>query len=148
MGWQSPPAAGDVLDESVGGISGKVVSHRTTRPDLSSTTLRPLSLVDERVFLFSAHTNSNVSIQTSKLPSDGKNLPKAAFGKGNLYTVNVCGLCKMTICQVQRFFTVSLPAPSFVQVFDKRLCSGRCPRPAVLHHARKRKRDGNRGLLL
>jgi hypothetical protein len=37
----------------------------------------------------------------------GKKLPKAAFGKGNLYNVNVCGLCKMTICQFQRFFTGS-----------------------------------------
>jgi hypothetical protein len=41
-----------------------------------------------------------------------------------------------------------LPAACFVQVFDKRLSSGRFPRPAVLHHPRKRKRDGNRGLLL
>jgi hypothetical protein len=25
---------------------------------------------------------------------------------------NVCGLCKMTICHYERFFTVSPPAPS------------------------------------
>jgi hypothetical protein len=46
-----------------------------------------------------------VVLQTSfggsvKLFGVGKKLSKAAFGKGNLYTVNVCGLCKMTICQV------------------------------------------------
>jgi hypothetical protein len=42
----------------------------------------------------------------------GKKLSKSAFGKGNLYNVNVCGQCKMTICQFQRFFTVSLAVPS------------------------------------
>ena len=29
-----------------------------------------------------------------------------------MYTVNSCGLCKMTICQWERFVTVSPPAPS------------------------------------
>jgi hypothetical protein len=57
-------------------------------------------------------------------------------------------ICSMALCDLVLRLPRFLPSPCFVQRFEKRLSSGRCPRPAVLHHARKRKRDGNRGLLL
>ena len=56
--------------------------------------------------------------------------------------------CSITLCDLVLRLPRLLPAPCFVQLFEKRLCSGRCPRPAVVHHPRKRKPDGNRGFLL
>jgi hypothetical protein len=57
-------------------------------------------------------------------------------------------ICSITLCDLVLCLPHFLPSPGFVQHFEKRLSSGRYPRPAVLHHPRKRKRDENRGYLL